>query len=150
MQCTTNFLQQLFSTGMPKKHLQGSKLFIKMSNFRICSQISCFYYRIKFCGIYFCVATTLLLPCRSRITYPAWGRRRSAWQKFRDFVFAKKFAELVLRQLYSPVVVGELDRHELGDQCGGSGMFIPDPGFDIFHPGSRIRTVFIPDWHQRI
>ncbi len=29
------------------------------------------------------------------------------------------------------------------DQCGGSGMFIPDPTF--FHPGSRIRTVSIPD-----
>ncbi len=28
-------------------------------------------------------------------------------------------------------------------QCGGSGMFIPDPTF--FHPGSRIRTVSIPD-----
>jgi hypothetical protein len=40
-------------------------------------------------------------------------------------------------------------------QCGGSGMFIldpggclsriPDPGSDFFHPGSRIRTVSIPD-----
>jgi hypothetical protein len=29
-------------------------------------------------------------------------------------------------------------------QCGGSGMFIPDPGSDFFHPGSRIRTVSIP------
>ncbi len=28
-------------------------------------------------------------------------------------------------------------------QCCGSGMFIPDPTF--FHPGSRIRTVSIPD-----
>ncbi len=28
-------------------------------------------------------------------------------------------------------------------QCGGFGMFIPDPTF--FHPGSRIRTVSIPD-----
>jgi hypothetical protein len=28
-------------------------------------------------------------------------------------------------------------------QCGGSGMFIPDPTF--FHPGSQIRTVSIPD-----
>ncbi len=28
-------------------------------------------------------------------------------------------------------------------QCGGSGMFIPDPTF--FHPGSRTRTVSIPD-----
>ncbi len=35
-------------------------------------------------------------------------------------------------------------------QCCGSGMFsrIPDPTF--FHPGSRIRTVSIPDPHQRI
>jgi hypothetical protein len=33
-------------------------------------------------------------------------------------------------------------------QCGGSGMVIPDPTF--FHPGSRIRTVSIPDPHQRI
>ncbi len=32
-------------------------------------------------------------------------------------------------------------------QCCGSGMFIPDPGSDFFHPGSgsRIRTVSIPD-----
>ncbi len=30
-------------------------------------------------------------------------------------------------------------------QCGGSGMFIPDPGSDFFHPGSWIRTVSIPD-----
>ncbi len=30
-------------------------------------------------------------------------------------------------------------------QCGGSGMFIPDPGSDFFHPGSRFRTVSIPD-----
>jgi hypothetical protein len=40
-------------------------------------------------------------------------------------------------------------------QCGGSGMFIPDPGSDFlpsripdptfYHPGSRIRTVSIPD-----
>jgi hypothetical protein len=28
-------------------------------------------------------------------------------------------------------------------QCGGSGMFIPDPGSDFFP--SRIRTVSIPD-----
>jgi hypothetical protein len=28
------------------------------------------------------------------------------------------------------------------NQCGGSGMFIPDPTF--FIPGSRIRTVSIP------
>ncbi len=28
-------------------------------------------------------------------------------------------------------------------QCGGSGIFIPDPTF--FHPRSRIRTVSIPD-----
>jgi hypothetical protein len=28
-------------------------------------------------------------------------------------------------------------------QCGGSGMFIPDPNF--FHPGSWIRTASIPD-----
>jgi hypothetical protein len=33
-------------------------------------------------------------------------------------------------------------------QCCGSGMFIPDPTF--FHPKSRIRTVSIPDPHQRI
>ncbi len=33
-------------------------------------------------------------------------------------------------------------------KCCGSGMFIPDPTF--FYPGSRIRTVSIPDPHQRI
>ncbi len=31
------------------------------------------------------------------------------------------------------------------NQCGGSGMLIPDPGSDFFHPGSRIRTVSILD-----
>ncbi len=30
-------------------------------------------------------------------------------------------------------------------QCCGSGMFIPDPGSDFFHPGSRTQTVSIPD-----
>jgi hypothetical protein len=33
-------------------------------------------------------------------------------------------------------------------QCCGSGMFIPDPTFS--HPGSRIRTVSIPDPRSRI
>ncbi len=45
-------------------------------------------------------------------------------------------------------------REESGDQCCGSGMFIPDPGSNIFssripdptffHPGSRIRFFSIP------
>jgi hypothetical protein len=33
--------------------------------------------------------------------------------------------------------------NQISHQCGGSGMFIPDPTFS--HPGSRIRTVSIPD-----
>jgi len=33
-------------------------------------------------------------------------------------------------------------------QCGGSGMFIPDPTF--FHPGSELSPSRIPDPHQRI
>jgi hypothetical protein len=37
-----------------------------------------------------------------------------------------------------PVIAGKSFLH-----CCGSGMFIPDPTF--FHPGSRIRTVSIPD-----
>ncbi len=35
-------------------------------------------------------------------------------------------------------------------QCCGSGMFIPDPGHVFFHPGSRIRSVSIPDPGSRI
>jgi hypothetical protein len=34
------------------------------------------------------------------------------------------------------------------NQCGGSGMFIPDPTF--FHPGSELSPSRIPDPHQRI
>jgi hypothetical protein len=40
-----------------------------------------------------------------------------------------------------PLILLDDDLRE--EQCCGSGMFIPDPTF--FHPGSRIRTVSIPD-----
>jgi hypothetical protein len=33
---------------------------------------------------------------------------------------------------------------QLGSVCG-SGMFIPDPGSDFFHPGSRFRIFSIPN-----
>ncbi len=44
-----------------------------------------------------------------------------------------------------PYAIRAIKRYEqvLRIQCCGSGMFIPDPTF--FHPGSRIRTVSIPD-----
>ncbi len=32
-------------------------------------------------------------------------------------------------------------------QCCGSGMFIPDPGYEFFHPGSRVKK--IPDPRSR-
>jgi hypothetical protein len=32
----------------------------------------------------------------------------------------------------------ECDIFQCLHQCGGSGMFIPYPGSDFFHPGSRI------------
>ncbi len=38
---------------------------------------------------------------------------------------------------------GEPNQLRIWNQCGGSGMFIPDPGSDFFP--SRIRTVAIPD-----
>jgi hypothetical protein len=33
-------------------------------------------------------------------------------------------------------------------QCCGSGMFMPDPGSEFFHPGSRVKK--IPDPHRRL
>jgi hypothetical protein len=41
-----------------------------------------------------------------------------------------------------PKGTGSKNCHNPPAQCGGSGMFIPDPTF--FHLGSRIRTVSIP------
>jgi hypothetical protein len=39
-----------------------------------------------------------------------------------------------------------IPNHNTGiKQCCGSGMFIPDPDLTFFHPGSRIRTLSIPD-----
>ncbi len=36
--------------------------------------------------------------------------------------------------------------YTIGDQCCGTGMFIPDPRSDFFHPGSRVDK--IPDPHK--
>jgi hypothetical protein len=36
------------------------------------------------------------------------------------------------------------------EQCCGSGMFIPDPESEFFHPGSRVGKIPGPDPHQRI
>ncbi len=55
----------------------------------------------------------------------------------RDWFFLKIFGAFL-----TPKRFGGFLPHT-NDQCGGSGMFIPDPTF--FHPGSRIRTVSIPD-----
>jgi hypothetical protein len=34
--------------------------------------------------------------------------------------------------------------------CCGSGMFIPDPGSEFFHPGSRIKKIPDPGYQNRI
>jgi hypothetical protein len=40
-----------------------------------------------------------------------------------------------LRPLFGPFSTGQKGPN----QCCGSGMFIPDPGSEFFHPGSRIQ-----------
>jgi hypothetical protein len=29
-------------------------------------------------------------------------------------------------------------------QCCGSGMFVPDPGYEFFHPGCRVQKILDP------
>ncbi len=41
-------------------------------------------------------------------------------------------------------------RASIYEQCYGSGMFVPDPGSEFFHPGSRIKMMPDPDPHIRI
>ncbi len=59
------------------------------------------------------------------------------------FHFSSKFCERGFHHFKSWASVTDLEFWSSG-QCCGSGMFIPDPGSEFFHSGSRVKNIQDP------